>query len=49
MPNGQEKARSEVVARRTIRAGDQTDKQVKKWRKDLGDEIVDKLLAEQEA
>ncbi len=57
---GPQRDRVEVVARRAIRSsknyetgeverGKFTDKQVEGWRKDLGDDVVDKLLKEQGA
>ena len=57
---GPQRARVEVLARRAVRSrknydtgevepGDFTDKQVEGWRKDLGDEVVDRLLGEQGA
>ena len=49
MLEGKEKVRAEVVACRVIRTGQYTDKQVKGWRVDLGDGVVDKLLKEQGA
>ncbi len=49
MLEGTDRARAEVVAQRIIRTGEQTDKQLKGWRQDIGDEAVEKLLKEQGA
>lgn len=52
MLEGKQLARGEVLARRIIRTaarkGEQiTDKQLKVFREELGDEVVDGLIAEQ--
>lgn len=50
MLEGRERDRAEVVARRAVRAEEPpTDKQLKSWRQDIGDDAVDRLLKEQGA